>query len=266
MTPFRGITYAVLTAALVGCSSEEQPGVGSVGEESADGTKTAAVTPDIETEALESEVATADAGASTAGASPVERWKDRMVREAMEGVSYESGRVVVDADYASELEGVGNVEAARAEHELGRTLLEERNDHLGAIRHLTDAVVMAPGVSDFHEGLGRVLIARGLMPEAEAAFRTALDLDGDHVSATEGLASVLWMQGAQSASNEAYARLLELDPDRGEAHVRLAIGSYYAGDHAKAWRHVDAAEAAGAPLPPQFLPLLREEMPEPAGR
>ncbi len=199
--------------------------------------------------------------ASTA-ASPPNEYRRRLTREAMRGLLYDSGRVVIDTAVAGQIIDGRNAEHARVEFKRGQELLRH-NRSIEMLAAFTKAVLFAPDVAEYYEGLGGALLMKRKFPQAAAAFRTALDLNPDSVSARYGLADALGRQGQRDAAIAMLEELLDRDPQHAEAHARLAIESYYQGETRRAEQHVAAAEASGRAMPPQFLQLLRGEM-EPA--
>ena len=117
-------------------------------------------------------------------------------------------------------------------------------------------------MADAWVGLGRALSRTGKLEYAEAAFRTAIEADAEHPAARYRLSMTLW---ATSRFDEAMAEMTALtdDGDYSEAHERLAVWSYYVGDHAEAWRHVHRARALGQDVPAQLIPLLQQHMLDP---
>uniref|UniRef100_A0A5B7AH77 Uncharacterized protein n=1 Tax=Davidia involucrata TaxID=16924 RepID=A0A5B7AH77_DAVIN len=95
---------------------------------------------------------------------------------------------------------------------------------------------------DMHEpstwvGKGQLLLAKGDVEQAFAAFKIVLDGDCDHVAALLGQACVQFSRGRYSDSLELYKRALQVDPQCPGA-VRLGIGlcRYKLGQYEKAKR------------------------------
>jgi Flp pilus assembly protein TadD len=208
-------------------------------------------------ERLDAPPALASNPVGTGAASP--DWRRERERQALRGLLYDTGRVEIDAAFAAAIPDRGNVTAARAEYARGLAQLEE-NDQLGALATFTRAVIMAPDQAEFYVGLARALIYRGgLSQQAFAALRTGLDLDANSVELHYLRADLLNRVGEREAAEDEYRVVLALDPDHGEAHVRLAVLSYYADDIAGAWEHYRTAETLGAEVPTQLVPLLNGE-------
>jgi tetratricopeptide (TPR) repeat protein len=194
-----------------------------------------------------------------AGAMPVDSrtaQKDPRFQEAVKGLDFDSGLVVV-------VEATGEDPGLALEYrEQGLRRLES-NRLTGALTMLTKAVRTDPQYAAGYVALGRGLTAKGKVEYALAAFRTALVLEPDNVSAQYELASALGRLNRRAEAVTEMLRVVELDPIHAEAHERLAIWYYYVGDAAVAWQHVGVARDLGREPPPQFLALLETQMPEP---
>lgn len=93
---------------------------------------------------------------------------------------------------------------------------------------------------DMHEsstwvGKGQLLLAKGDLDQASAAFRIVLDGDREHVPALLGQACVQFSRGKYLESLELYKSALQVNPEC-PAAVRLGIGMcrYKLGQHEKA--------------------------------
>jgi tetratricopeptide (TPR) repeat protein len=122
-----------------------------------------------------------------------------------------------------------------------------------------------PGEAKYYIGLGQALDYKGKPKEAEAAYRTALDLDSDLREAHERLAHNLYAHGRYDEAIKTWNELVARDPNNAEAHNRLSLAYYYTGQYAESWRHLLKAEQLGYAMPPQFRPLLAQQMSEPGG-
>ena len=201
---------------------------------------------------------------SAAAVSPIESYKQKVVRDAMAGLTYDSGRVEIDRENPRTLVGIGDADAAHTKYEEGLFELGNHNNFLGAIRAFSDAVIMMPGEADYYVGLGKALDYKGKPRQAEAAYRSALDLKPDHHEGLERLAHNLYAHGKYDDAINTWQKLVERDPNNAEAHGRLALAYYYAGRYAESWRHTHRAEELGYALPSQFRPLLTQHMSDPA--
>ena len=195
--------------------------------------------------------------AATGAASP--DWRRERERLAMRGLRYDTGRVEIDEAFAATVPGRGDVAAAEAEYARGLALLAD-NRQLEALATFTRAVIMAPDQAEFYAGLGRVLMYQGgLAQQALAAVYTGLDLAPNSVELHYLLADLRGRLGEREAAAAEFDTVLSLDPTNGDAHERLAMLSYYAGDTAAAWEHYRAAQALGADVPVQLEALLNGE-------
>lgn len=207
------------------------------------------------------DVATRTRPASDDGLRPVTRYKDERKRLALRGLDYASGRVVPTAE-AAEL--VSGVDARLAEQELARGRgMTARNETLDSVAAHTRAVLLAPDEARMYEGLGLALYTNRLYRQAEAAFRTGLDLEPSSASLHYWMGDVSWRLDERERAVAELEEALRLDPRHGAAYVRLASLRYYLGDDAGAWRALHAAEDLGAPLPSALRGHLAQRMPEP---
>jgi hypothetical protein len=183
-------------------------------------------------------------------------WRRERERLAMRGLRYDTGRVEIDEAFAATVPGRGDVAAAQAEYARGLDLLAN-NRQLEALATFTRAVIMAPDQAEFYAELGRVLMYQGgLSRQALAALRTGLDLAPDSVELHYLLADLYNRVNERDAAVAEYNTVLALDSANGDAHARLAVLSYFAGDTPAAWEHYHAAQALGADVPVQLVPLL----------
>jgi len=206
--------------------------------------------PDAPTEAR--------AGDDTA---PPSHYRAELLRQAMRGLRYDSGRVAIDEPVAATVAERGTLEQALAEYERGQELLRQ-NRRIQAIEAHTRAVLIAPEAAVLYDGLGTALLAKQKGPEAIAAYRSALDLEPQSASTRFNLARGLQWAGRFDEAVDTLNEVLGLEPDH-DAHGRLAILLYYLQRDAEAWVHVHRAESLGAAVPPQFRELLARRTPEP---
>ena len=199
----------------------------------------------------------------SAAADPGSNYKKELDRLAMRGLAYDTGRVQIDAPAAQELVSTPEPALAPGLRERGLAELYRDNDRHAAIATLSLAVINDPASAASYEALGRALLFKGKLAEAEAAFRTALDIDPTFAQAGFQLGAMLQMAGRNAEALDQWMSVVRMDPDHGEAHSRLAIELYYAGRYGEAWSHVHEAQRLGAVVPPQFLPLLSAQAAEP---
>ncbi|MFQ5501673.1 MAG: tetratricopeptide repeat protein [Phycisphaerae bacterium] len=177
--------------------------------------------------------------------------------EAIRGLGFDTGRVVVksppqtsDPELAARKMAEGD--AAR-----------ETNHKTRAVKAYAAAVRAAPDQIEPYLALGHAMNFKGKTQLAEACFRTAVDMDPNHVEAREWLARTLDIGDRRAEAIAEMEAALEVDPNHAPAHERLAIWRYYTGDPASAWSHVHASRRLGQTLPPQFIRLLTDKMPDP---
>jgi Flp pilus assembly protein TadD len=178
-----------------------------------------------------------------------QRRRERFI-EALAGLRFDRGRVELL------IEPGGNAAEAERLAAEGRAALEQ-NQSIGAIAAYAGAIRQRPDQPGLMIGLGDAMTRRGELRLAEVAYRTAA-LQDDHTAEPQ---FKLAMTLARLAENESairqMQRVIELEPAHAQAHERLAIWRYYAGEHEAAWAHVRAAEALGHTMPPQFIALLQ---------
>ncbi len=193
--------------------------------------------------------------AAAASAGPSERPGNAFLREALTGLDFSTGRVVVTAETdlsPQQAEAASAAKAAEAE-----SLLTEQNQLVPAIGAASQALMLDPDNPARHTGLGHLLMLKGKNAEAEACLRTALDLQPDALDAQMHLANLLYGTGRYDEAIALWKETLAIDPDHGQAHFELALALYYAGDYQGSQLHADRAAALGQPMPPQFAPLLQ---------
>lgn len=187
--------------------------------------------------------------------SPVENYKQKVVVEALRGLLYKDGRVVLDLDRARDVESV-DADAAADRLARGYDLLERHNQVLLALKEMTDAVIARPNDPDMYVGLGCALDRKGKVAKAEAAYRTALDLDTDHGDALRSLAALVYGEGRRVEAIEIWNSVLAKDPNDATVLLRLSLAQYYAGQIELAVDYLERADRGNADVPPQYRLLL----------
>ena len=125
---------------------------------------------------------------------PPNEYRRSLTREAMRGLRYDTGRVEIDEQEAATIVQQQDHRQAEAEHARGQKLLA-RNAVIQAVQAHTKAVLLDPDDAKFYEGLGTALLVKRKISQAAAAFRTALDLAPDSISARFKLADSLGRLG-----------------------------------------------------------------------
>jgi cytochrome c-type biogenesis protein CcmH/NrfG len=198
----------------------------------------------------------------TAGGSPSRaQRREARFQEAVRGLTYATGRVVLADDWPA-------VRDERWSGESFETLIQRGSDNLrrdvfAAIEAFTLAVLIDPERVEGYRGLGRAMYSIHRVTCAIAAFHTALDIEP---AATDGrfeLGMALQMKGDFAEAAGAWEELVTLDPGHADGHARLAIALGFLADYEAAWDHVHAAESLGRRVPPQFRVLLASKFPEP---
>ncbi len=177
--------------------------------------------------------------------------------EAIRGLGFDTGRVVVESPPKT-----SDPELAARKMTEGDAA-REANHKTRAVKAYAAAVRAASDQIEPYLALGHAMNFKGKTQLAEACFRTAVEMDPNHVEAREWLARTLDIGQRRAEAIAEMEAALEVDPNHAPAHERLAIWRYYTGDPASAWSHVHASRRLGQSLPPQFIQLLTEKMPDP---
>lgn len=110
----------------------------------------------------------------------------------------------------------------------------------------------------FQAALGLVYLRRGLLEEAETAFRRAIELDDDSVEAHDGLGIALRRQGRFEDSIYEHMRAATLQHLRPQTHVNLgiALANSRRDDWAIRAFSLAAEMAPNEPLPHRWLAMI----------
>ncbi len=185
-----------------------------------------------------------------------ENVKEARFHQAIEGLNFETGFVVVDA--------IGRRPNARLASKLHADGIQAYNQNriIDAITLQNKAVHADPTFAGAYNSLGRALIGEGEGELAAAAYRTALALDKQYTEARFNLSYAVAGLGNQAKAIELMNGVVQAQPNNIEAHERLAIWNYYVGEYEIAWSHVHQAQNLGHAMPPQFMALLQQQSPE----
>jgi len=227
---FPTIAIAIVSmAALIACGSPSSPEVTAAGSPASAG-------PMNDKERLEAE-----------------RWE-----RATEGLAFETTSGLVEV--APLVTGSGlaaGQHLAEADRLVGENRVMDAMEQYGlALRNDSDLAAA-------YRGLGAMLERKGKTDSAIAAFRTAVDRDTDNLDFRYELAMSLWTASRQEDAIEEMNAVLLADEEYARAHERLAVWSYYTGDHDAAWHHLHRAEALGEEVPAQLVALLEQQRPDP---
>lgn len=180
--------------------------------------------------------------------------KSARLDAALEGLSFEGDRVVVDP-------------SAPPPGEPARTLIEQglqlrsQGRLLEALAAFAQAVRADPEDPEAHAHLGRSLRRKGRTEQALAAFRTAAELNPEEPELRYEAGKALRRLRRPEEAVESFQAALSLDPDHGPSHGQLAVVSYYAGRSDTALHHLDRARELGAPVSEVLRSLLVEGQP-----
>jgi len=205
----------------------------------------------------------AGTGASPGTVSPIENYKQKRMREALEGLKYEADRVLVDPRVAPRIAKPGSrADAMRWVAEGER--LYGLNESIDSIKAFTRAVITDPNTPQAYAGLAKALLTKGEDKKAHACLLTSLRLESNARVEFE-LGLNYQRMGDLKQAIEAWERALRLDPTLHDAYARLAVAHYYLENYAQAWRYIHLAERTRADLPPQLRDLISRVAPEPGG-
>jgi Flp pilus assembly protein TadD len=139
--------------------------------------------------------------------------------------------------------------------ELGRLLLK-RGDIDGADAAFQDAVALAPKNVDAQVGTAQILLARRRSSDALAAFQTVLGDEPDNVRALNGQGLALDQLGRRDEAQASYRRALAVDPKNAAVRNNLGLSLTLAGHRKEARAVLDppASERSAAP-PVQATPV-----------
>ena len=172
-----------------------------------------------------------------------ENIKEARFHQAIEGLNFETGFVVVDA-----IGSRPNTPLASKLHAEGVQAYNQ-NRIIDAITLQNKAVRTDPNLASAYNSLGRALLGEGEGGLAAAAYRTALALDEQYTEARFNLSYAVAGLGDQEEAIELMNGVVEAQPDNIEAHERLAIWNYYVGEFETAWSHVHHAQNLGHAAP-----------------
>lgn len=133
---------------------------------------------------------------------------------------------------------------ARASNNLG-LLLQQRGDPVAAERRFRAALAVTPLSADYENNLGTSLMAQGRFDEAIAAFRAAAAHDPANAAAWNNLGNaLLCVEGFREnfpEADSAYRRAIELKPDFAEAYYHYGTCLQQQGEFEAAYhRFADA--------------------------
>ncbi len=108
-------------------------------------------------------------------------------------------------------------------------------DHSEAIRLIQQAILVQPGIPDFHNNLGLVFQAQGDFPRAIDCYRHAIELDRGYVEAYSNLGLALQADRRAHESIPYFEQAIALQPDFAQAHWNLSISLLVTGNFERGW-------------------------------
>lgn len=201
---------------------------------------------------------------TTAGTSPIENYKDKVLRESMIGLSYNSGLVSLNSDSDKIAKRASRAEAAKQAAEAAKIF--EGNDWPAAIAAYTKAVIMDPERAESYVGLSKPLWLKRKELEAKAAIDTALKLDSKLASAWVELAVWSERNNKPVEGRKAWEEVAKLQPNNARAYERLAIIAWENGNDALAAENIRKAERFGGMVPAQVKASVEQRLGKPVSK
>lgn len=184
-----------------------------------------------------------------AGASPVSERSAMRAAEfeaAITGLDFATGRIVVTEPNAVPARDRARVAADFRQQGDG---FMRSNNRAGAIKAFATAFRTNPADADAAYQLGRALIAKARLDYAEAAFRTALDIDARYDAARLELAETFARRGEYQAAIDELTGMLRMRRNNGPAWSRLAVWNHFLGNEDAARQAVIEARRNGTEPP-----------------
>jgi tetratricopeptide (TPR) repeat protein len=116
----------------------------------------------------------------------------------------------------------------------------------------TRAIALAPESPEAYFNLGLVSFALNDLAEARRGFERAAALRPGFAEALTALGHVASREGRDDEAIAHYEKALDAEPGHATAHNNLAAAYYRRNDHARAWKHLSLAEAAGHAVEDSF--------------
>ncbi|MBI2422808.1 MAG: fused MFS/spermidine synthase [Candidatus Hydrogenedentes bacterium] len=128
-----------------------------------------------------------------------------------------------------------------------------------AIALLERAVSFMPGLADAHAGLGIAYFNMGKLDDGVTHLRAAVAADPARTDAWINLGGILYTQGKIEEAVGALEQAVALQPQNGAAQEQRATAYWRLQRYDEAWLAVQAAQAAGHTVNPDFLNALRKD-------
>ena len=163
------------------------------------------------------------------------------------------------------------------------TALEKNPDHVSALinssivlaqmgnldeaeRRCRHALEVQPNHPGALSSLGSITALGGRRTEALRWFRRALDQEPERAGTHDSIAQVLAASRQFGEAIRHFRIAVAKEPFRGDFRLGLAATLASTGDFGGAWEVAHEGRRLGVELPPNFLGMLRQAMPEPVFR
>jgi tetratricopeptide (TPR) repeat protein len=108
-------------------------------------------------------------------------------------------------------------------------------------QHLRTALEKAASLPDAFVGIGMALVILDRLDEAEAAYRSGLDIDPNISALWYNLGNLLRRKGRYEESYAAFAKAAAINPNDPEIYCNLGNACHRVGKHEDALRHIKTA-------------------------
>ena len=148
---------------------------------------------------------------------------DEATLQQLQALGYVAGRGEIGSEEEGDVERADPKDKIRIHQRItAAQSLITRGDHVGAERHLREALEQDSGMLDAHQMLGNVAVQRQDFDAAVGHFRNALELDSDHRASLFGLADAYRRLGQLDDALVGFRRLQTLSPHDSKAIAAMS--------------------------------------------
>ena len=183
------------------------------------------------------------------GLNPAQHYRKQAVNDALRGLDFSTGRVIVTEAIA------GSRSVAQQRLDAGLAL-SAKNRKIEALAELAVAVRVTVSGNGSLVALAETLDSLGETERSEAAYRTAIDRDPIDLRGQNGLARLLEASGRRDEAIGEWYRALAIDSDSLAANRGLALASYFAGDLDLSEQFATRVVELGGTLPSAYSGLV----------